>query len=414
MNSNHAFQLLEQSLTDDLAVMNKRMAEAKSQRSADEEAKSRAEGALSEEQASKASDESYLTDLKHSCAAKASEWEQRQKDAAEEMEAIEKAKGILESGVKAFVQTSSRKYVSSDDSMKRRQVTKILSALSKTTISYALNQLVSASRADPFGKVKGLIENMIDRLTKEAAEEAETKAFCDKETSESKEKQAQLSAEFDKTATRIEKAEAGKAQLQAAIKNLEAEIAAIDKGQAEATAVRQKEHETYLKSSKDYKDSADAVAQATAVLQAYYEGAFVQVSSKQPEFGSAKSDVASTIMGMLEVAESDFTRLLAEAEADEKEAQSTYDKLTQDNKVTRATKVSDANGKRSEVKSLEMSLVNYNEDKATTSKELDAVLLYLEKLRPQCETKVMTYAERVAKREQEIDGLKEALAILEG
>jgi len=88
--------------------------------------------------------------------------------------------------------------------------------------------------------------------------------------------------------------------------------------------------------------------------------------------------------------------------------------LTQDNKVSRAQKVTDVNGKRSEIKSLESSLANYKEDKDTTSKELDAVLLYLEKLKPQCETKVMTYAERVAKREQEIEGLKQALAILEG
>ena len=45
-----------------------------------------------------------------------------------------------------------------------------------------------------------------------------------------------------------------------------------------------------------------------------------------------------------------------------------------------------------EVKSLEMSLTNYKEDHASTSKELSAVLDYLEKLKPQCETKVMTSA----------------------
>ena len=39
-----------------------------------------------------------------------------------------------------------------------------------------------------------------------------------------------------------------------------------------------------------------------------------------------------------------------------------------------------------------MSLTNYKEDHASTSKELSAVLDYLEKLKPQCETKVMTSA----------------------
>jgi len=414
MTSNHDFQLLEQSLTDELAVMNKRMAEAKSQRSAAEEAKSIAEGDLSETEAAKTADEAYLSDLKHSCAAKSSEWEQRQKDAAEEMEAIEKAKSILESGVKAFLQISSREVDAVDVQMKRDQLSKILKSLPRKQHGFMLSQLVSAARADPFGKVKGLIESMIDTLTKEAAEEASQKAFCDQEISESKQKQAELSASFDKTSTRIEKAEAGKAKLLADIKTLEEEIAAIDASQSEATALRQKENAEYKKASSDYKASAEAVAQATAVLQKYYEGAFVQVSTKQPEFGSAKGDVASTIMGMLEVAESDFTRLLSEAEAAESEAQSTYDKLTQDNKVTRAEKVQEVKGKKSEVKSLERSLVNYNEDKASTSKELDAVLKYLDSLKPQCETKVMTYAERKAAREQELEGLKEALTILEG
>jgi len=268
--------------------------------------------------------------------------------------------------------------------------------------------------ADPFKKIKGLIESMIDTLTKEAAEEASTKAFCDKETSESKAKQADLTADLDKHTARIEKAVAGKAKLEEEIKILSEEIAALDAGQKEATTVRQDENAAYLKASKDYKDSAAAVASATAVLRDYYEGAFVQVKTSQPEFGGAKTDIASTIMSMLEVAESDFTRLLAESEAGESEAQDAYDQLTQDNKVTRAEKVSESNGKKSEVKSLEASLLNYKEDQASTGKELDAVLKYLDSLKPQCETKVMTYAERKAAREQEIAGLKEALQILEG
>ena len=39
---------------------------------------------------------------------------------------------------------------------------------------------------------------------------------------------------------------------------------------------------------------------------------------------------------------------------------------------------------------------------------------YLDKLKPQCESKAMSYEEKVARREAEIDGLKEALSILEG
>merc|ERR1719263_1690784 len=94
---------------------------------------------------------------------------------------------------------------------------------------------------------------------------------------------------LDKLQARIDGATATIAQNTEDIKALEAEIAAIDKAQAEATAIRTKEHEDYLVASKDFKDSAEAVAKAIEVLKNFYEGSFIQVSaktslkSKQPE-----------------------------------------------------------------------------------------------------------------------------------
>merc|ERR1711924_410872 len=129
-----------------------------------------------------------------------------------------------------------------------------------------------------------------------------------------------LSGKLEKISARISKAESGKAKLLEEIKTLETEISEMDAGQAEATKVRQEEHAEYLKASKDFKDSAAAVAKAIDVLSEYYDSAaFVQVAAKQPDasFGGAKGDVGSTIVSVLEVAESDFTSLLAESEADE-------------------------------------------------------------------------------------------------
>merc|ERR1719456_283319 len=133
------------------------------------------------------------------------------------------------------------------------------------------------------------------------------------------------------------KAEADKAKLLEEIKMLEEQVAEIDAGQAEATKVRQEEHADYLVASKDFKDSAEAVAKAISVLNEYYTSAsFVQVK-EAPEFGGANKDIGSTITSMLEVAESDFTQLLADAEAAESAAASAYDQLTQDNKVAKTT-----------------------------------------------------------------------------
>jgi len=411
MEAAHAFVMLKQGLEDEIAVMKKQLGEATLTRSTTEEELHQAEAELTETQATLKADEDYLAQLKQNCSTKAAEWATRQKNAGGETEAIEKAKSILADGVKVLLQTSSRTQVKGDDS--RSEVVKVLKNLSSKFHSYALVQLVNRAKSDPFGKIRGLVEGMISKLTKEAASEADQKSFCDEELSESRAKQADLNGKLDKNTARIEKAEAGKAKLAEEIQTLEAEVADIDAGQAEATKLRASEHEEYLKASQDFKDSAEAVAKATDVLNNYYNNAaFVQTS--QPEFGGAKGDIGSTIVSILEVAESDFTQLLAESEAEESSAQSAYDKLTKENAVTKATKQSDAKGKQNEVKQLEVALGNYKENRATTSDELDAVLAYLAQLKPQCETKVMSYGEKKARREQEISGLKEALTILSG
>ena len=63
------------------------------------------------------------------------------------------------------------------------------------------------------------------------------------------------------------------------------------------------------------------------------------------------------------------------------------DKLTEQNTVTKTANTQEVKGKEASVKSEETALLNYKEDFATTGKELDAVLAYLDKLKPQCETK---------------------------
>merc|ERR1719484_274614 len=164
----------------------------------------------------------------------------------------------------------------------------------------------------------------------------------------SKKAQEVKTMKMNKYKARMDKAETTIAENTEAIKTLEAEVAEIDSAQAEATKIRTTEKEDYLVASKDFKDSAEAVAKAIEVLKAFYEGSFLQVSSKtslkskQPEFGGAKSDIAHTIISVLEMSEEDFTTLLAETEATEDEAAKAYAKLTDENKMSKVTKETEA------------------------------------------------------------------------
>jgi len=423
-----AFAMLDQGLKDEISHGEDKLSTATKGKAASEEAKGTASSKLVETTKSKAADEEYAGTLKTECEAKASAWEARQKSASEEMGAIEKAKEILVSGVTAFVQakTSTRRWNPDDDdesdavAEKRTKVVTLLKQLGQKSHSFAFAQLANMATSDPFVKIRGLIEDMIAKLLKEAEEEATQKAFCDAEMGKSKKSQEEKTMTLDKLSARIDGASTTIAENTEAIKTLESEVAEIDKAQAEATEIRTTEHEDYLQASKDFKDSAEAVAKAIEVLKNFYEGSFIQLSaqtnlkSKQPEFGGAKSDIAHTIISVLEMSEEDFTTLLAETEATEDEAAKAFKTLTDENKVSKATKETEAKGKASEVKSLTVQLGHSKEDHAATSSELDAVNSYIDKLRPQCEEKAMSYEEKKAKREAEIAGLKEALEILAG
>merc|ERR1719313_213978 len=133
----------------------------------------------------------------------------------------------------------------------------------------------------------------------------------------------------------------------------------------------------------------------------------------KPAGHSKASGAGGSIISILEVCESDFSKSLASAEMKEASAADEYDKVTQENTITKATKDQDVKYKTKEFKGLDKSIAEWTSDKDALTTELDAVLEYQTKLDDQCIAKVESYEERKAKREEEIDGLKEALKILE-
>jgi len=418
MESRHNYDMTKMSLEQEIGNLKDQLASATQTKASTGEALGKAKGDLAGVEKSKAADEEYVSATQMDCKERQDEWEERVKDKDAECAAIEKAKEILANGVTAFIQTSTKtKVVDEDDatSERRERLVATLKQMSKKFHSYAFMQLSNMAGADPFAKIKGMIGEMIEKLLNEANEEATQKAFCDEELGKSRKSQADKTMKLDKYSARIDNARSTIAELEEAVKSLEGEIAEMDAAEAEASKIRSEEHEDFLKASKDFDDSAKAVAAAIQVLKSYYEGAFIQLASKTTLKSKAKkSDVGGTIISILEVAESDFSTMLAEANTAEETAASAFAKLSQENKVTKASKAAEIKGKQSEISSLSTNLQNYNEDKAAVGGELDAVLAYLDKLKPQCEVKVMSYEEKVARREAEIEGLKEALGILEG
>merc|ERR1719482_679854 len=167
---------------------------------------------------------------------------------------------------------------------------------------------------------------------------------------------------------------------------------------------------------------------ALQVLRDYYgakEEALLQDNSQfaafmqqrqpaAPEKHEKSSGAGGGIISMLEVAESDFAKNLAEEETEEEAAQEEYEKVTQENKVTKTTKEADVKYKTKEFTALDKEVAELTGDRDGAQTELDAVLEYYEKIKDQCVAKPEPYEERKRRREAEIAGLKEALSILEG
>merc|ERR1719183_3015536 len=76
-------------------------------------------------------------------------------------------------------------------------------------------------------------------------------------------------------------------------------------------------------------------------------------------------------------------------------------------------KSQDSKYKTKEYKGLDKSISDLSSDRDTTSSELSAVLDYYGKIKGRCIAKPESYEERKARREAEVQGLKEALEILE-
>jgi len=259
-----------------------------------------------------------------------------------------------------------------------------------------------------------LIEEMIAKLMAEAEAEASQKAFCDAEMGKSKTALEIKTGKIDKYKARLDEATVARTKAQEEIAELETTMAAIDEEQTKATAIRGEEHEEFLKAQSDFKSAADACTQAIAVLKEYYQGASLLQMRLSSTSSGDNSEAGATIIAFLETAQADFSKLLAEVEAAEAKAVEDFETLSTDNKVSKASKQAEAKGKASEIKLLTSQIEDITEDNDSTQKELDAVTMYMDKLKPECETKVMSAGEKIAARKAEIEGLKDALSILEG
>jgi len=438
----HNYNMLKQSLEDQIEADTKDMNEEKSLKASTEEAKAVAEGDLAETVKGLAEDKKALSTASTTCMSVAADHEATVKSRTEELTAIATAKKILGETTSGAVDQSysllqvdskAVSRLSTRADLANAEIVSLVKKLAKEHHSAALAQLASrigavirygaAGGDDPFTKVKGLITDMIAKLEAEAESEATEKAYCDEELAKTEAKKAELEGEISKLTSKIDLAAAKSAGLKEDVKTLQAELATLSKEQAEMDSIRAEEKAAFDKAKAELELGISGVQKALGVLKDYYQGAaaFVQGSKfdafmqqpAAPAQHSKASGAGGSIIDILEVCESDFAKNLATEETEEADAVASYEKTTQENKLSTTMKSQDVKYKTKEFKGLDKSISELSGDKDTTNTELSAVLDYYAKIKERCIAKPETYEERKARRTAEISGLKEALTILE-
>jgi len=422
-------------------------------------------------------DKQYLSELAQMCMDKAKTWDQRTRVRADELSAITGALTIIKGSVKEktsaatvrLVQQGVRvrmaeRVVSDDLAMEaieaaseelenapvkapvaflqrlvqrhkveapedgRQAVINLLKTSGSKLHSTLLTSLASQISADPFVKVKQLIQELIERLLAEAANESNQKGWCDKSTADAKQKRDYAADKVERLNGEMANLEALRNKLAEQTAVLSEEMADLNKKRKEATQMRHEEKIENGETVVEAEAGLEALHMAIDILDKFYKtaakedvdlGLLQGPADDAPDAGFDNGEAykgaggeAGGILGMLDVIKSDFERTISETKkAEDKAAVEYRDFMTATGKslVEKGT----ANEEKTKQKDKAMEELDAaNEMFQSQVIILTTAIQELLELKPTCIDTGMSYQERVARREDEIEQLNKALCVL--
>merc|ERR1719160_2222210 len=114
----------------------------------------------------------------------------------------------------------------------------MLQGEAKRLSSAVLATLAMKVAADPFAKVKELIQGLVERLVKEAEEESSKKGFCDTELGKSKRDRDYRLMDVDKISVELKGLEAKRDTLEQEIDALTSDLKDLEGFKSEQTKIR--------------------------------------------------------------------------------------------------------------------------------------------------------------------------------
>mmetsp|Transcript_65694 Transcript_65694/g.154582 ORF Transcript_65694/g.154582 Transcript_65694/m.154582 type:complete len:683 (-) Transcript_65694:30-2078(-) len=415
-SARHSYAMVRQSLEDQATYAKEEVSKLKTQQAQLKTTKTGAQKDLEEASSDLVEDKKELDDTKMECRRKAEDYEAEKKSLEEELEALGSAKAALagktggaEAQSYSFLQVASSATSGADQNVltvlrdvARRTNSSGLALLSRRIRTIMRSDLTST--ADAFGKIKNMISDMIESMEKQMQEAADKKAYCDAEMKKASTKQEGKESELEDLQTKIDAATSKSAALKEEVSDLQKSLATLAESEVNSTELRQKEKAQYKKLLPEVQEGLDGVKMALKVLREYYKGT---------QAATERGGTATGVIGQLEVVESDFAKNMAQMRVAEATAEEDFKKEMKDFELEKVRKEQDVKYKMQEAQRLDVDLQEFRSDSDSVQTELSAIEEFNTGLKAECSVTPVSFKERMAKRQQEIDGLKEALETLD-
>jgi septal ring factor EnvC (AmiA/AmiB activator) len=420
-------------------------------------------------------DKAFLKDLEKNCATKKAEWEEIVSTRNEEMLALADTIKVLNDddalelfkkalpAASVFVQVQ----VSSGATRARalaaiRKVQRIA-----TTDLPRLDFIALAIQGKKigFGKVIGMIDEMVSTLKTEQLDDDHKKEYCAKQFDIADDKKKGLERSISDLETAIADAKDGISTSESEIEALEDSIKALDKSVADATEQRKEENEDFTELMASDSAAKEILGFAKNRLNKFYNPKLYKAPPKRelsdedratlaaggtlaptaapggiagtgvtvlsqikdhrqgvappppPEAPGAykkKSGESGGVIAMIDLLVKDLDKEMTVAKAEEKDAQGDYEQMMKDSAEKRADDSKSLADKESALADMQASLEKDTEAKGSATKELSATLQYIQSLHNECDWLLQYFDVRKEARTSEIDALGKAKAVLSG
>merc|ERR1719254_79928 len=312
---------------------------------------------------------------------------------------------------------------SEDQSGQRAQASKLLANVAKQLHSPRLATLAYRVKLDAFTRVKKAIDDMISQHAKDKAAEIKHKDFCTDEFNTNQLQTEKKDREKQDLIAKIEVLQTTIKELTDAINTLKSEIAEMQVQLKRAGEDHEKQNKEFQTTVSDQRATQKLLQAALGVLQDFYgkKAAAAALVQRQepagppppPGFEAYKKNAASGgVMSMIQQIINDAKAMEAEAIRSEEDAQKAYEDFVKETNASIEAKSKDIVNKSDEKAKTEAELVETKEAKETALLELEQLSNYNAELHQSCDFVLKNFDLRQTARDEEVEALKQAKAIL--